>query len=437
MNKIADDLNQTIQESNPYIYDMLSNIGRELFFPKGILSQSAEAKEKAHKINATIGIAKENNSVMSLSSITQSIIGIDPDKYLPYASSFGLPELRTKWKEELFRKNSSLKGKHISLPVATCGITHAVSIFSDLWTNPGDTVILPDMMWGNYNMTFGVRKGVKVIQYDTFDPELTSYNLDSFEKMVRKEAQSSDKIILILNFPHNPTGYSLSIEEGKKIADILKDIAQKGTNVIAVCDDAYFGLFYEQETMKESLFSLLSGSDERILAVKLDGATKEDYVWGLRIGFITYGLLAQKNSEDIYEALEKKTAGCVRGNVSNISHLSQAILLKSMGSNDYLEKKQEKFDLLMERCSEIKEILEDPAYKDSFDAYPFNSGYFMCIRLKENNAEKLRIHLLDKYGLGLISIGENNLRVAFSCVEVKDLRTLFDLIVKGVNDLRA
>ncbi|MCK5098128.1 MAG: hypothetical protein KAR45_08485, partial [Desulfobacteraceae bacterium] len=155
MNKIAHDLNQTIQGSNPYIYDMLSNIGRELFFPKGILSQSAEAKEKAHKINATIGIAKENNSVMSLSSITQSIRGIDPDKYLPYASSFGLPELRTKWKEELFRKNSSLEGKYISLPVATCGITHAVSIFSDLWTNPGDTVILPDMMWGNYNMTFG------------------------------------------------------------------------------------------------------------------------------------------------------------------------------------------------------------------------------------------------------------------------------------------
>ena len=436
MNKIAQDLNQTIQDSNPYIFEMLSKVGKKLFFPKGILSQSAEAKEKAHRINATIGIAKENNSVMSLSSITESINGIDPDQYLPYASSFGLPELRKKWKDELFRKNSSLEGKKISLPVATCGITHAVSIFSDIWTDPGDNVILPDMMWGNYNMTFGVRKGVKVVQYDTFDSELTSYNLDSFEKMVRKEAQSSGKIILILNFPHNPTGYSLSVEEGKKIASILKDIAQHGTNVIAVCDDAYFGLFYEPETMKESLFSLLAGSDERILAVKLDGATKEDYVWGLRIGFITYGLLAQKNGDEIFEALEKKTAGCVRGNVSNISHLSQAILLKSMESNNYIEAKQEKFDLLMKRCLAIKEVVKDPAYQDAFDVYPFNSGYFMCIRLKENNAEELRIHLLDKYGLGLISIGDNNLRVAFSCVEEKDLKTLFDLILKGVNDLR-
>ena len=435
MNRLAQDLNHTIQNSNPYIFDMLSDIGKKLFFPKGILSQSAEAKEKAHKINATIGIAKQNNRVMSLSSVTQSICGIDPDKYLPYASSFGLPGLREKWQQELFRKNLSLENKNISVPVVTGGITHAVSIFADLWTNPGDTIILPDMMWGNYNMTFGVRKGVKVKQYDTFDAELTSYNIDSFEKTIKKEAESSSKIIVLLNFPHNPTGYSLSVEEGKKIAEILKKIARKGTNVIAVLDDAYFGLFYEPETMKESLFSLLSDADERLLAVKLDGATKEDYVWGLRLGFITYGLQTKRDSNKIYEALEKKTAGCVRGNVSNISHLSQAILLKAMDSEDYLNLKQEKFNLLMDRCSSIKAILKNPVYKNAFDVYPFNSGYFMCIRLKNNNAEKLRVYLLEKYGLGLISIGENNLRIAFSCVEEKDLKTLFDIILKGIKEL--
>ncbi len=436
MNKIAQNLNNQIQVSNPYIFDMLSEIGKELFFPKGILSQSAEAKEKAHKINATIGIATQGDSVMSLSSITESICGIEPEKYLPYSSSYGLPELRQKWKDGLYYKNPSLAGKNISLPVITSGITHAVSMFSDLWTNPGDVIILPDMMWGNYNMTFSVRKGVTVKQYTTFDSELTSYNIDSFEKIVRDEAESSDKIIIMLNFPHNPTGYSLSVDEGKRIADILNDIATNGTNVIAVCDDAYFGLFYEQETLKESLFSLLAGLNERILAVKLDGATKEDYVWGLRIGFITYGLKIQNNSDKIYEALEKKTAGCIRGNVSNVSHLSQAILLKSMNHKDYIDLKQEKFDLLMDRCSKIKEILKDPEYKDAFDAYPFNSGYFMCIRLKEDNAEKLRIHLLENYGLGLISIGDKNLRVAFSCVEENDLKNLFDIILKGINDLR-
>ena len=83
MNPIAQELNATIKESNPYVFDMLSDMGKALFFPKGILSQSAEAKQKAHKINATIGIAKEGNSVLSLPSITKCIKDLDPEKSNP------------------------------------------------------------------------------------------------------------------------------------------------------------------------------------------------------------------------------------------------------------------------------------------------------------------------------------------------------------------
>ncbi len=59
MNTIAKELNARISQANPHILDMLSSMGKALFFPKGILSQSAEAKVKAHQINATIGIAKQ------------------------------------------------------------------------------------------------------------------------------------------------------------------------------------------------------------------------------------------------------------------------------------------------------------------------------------------------------------------------------------------
>ena len=85
MNPIAKELNEIIDGSNPHIFEMLSNMGKTLFFPKGILSQSAEAKQKADKINATIGIAKEGKNVLSLPSVTKYIKGIDPDDYLTYA----------------------------------------------------------------------------------------------------------------------------------------------------------------------------------------------------------------------------------------------------------------------------------------------------------------------------------------------------------------
>ena len=434
MNPIAQELNKIINGSNPHIFEMLSDMGKALFFPKGILSQSAEAKQKADKINATIGIAKEGGRVLSLSSITKYIKDIEPDNYLPYAPSFGIPALRNKWKADLYKKNPSLKDKRISLPVVTSGITHGVSILSDMWVNKNDVIILPDMMWGNYTMTFCVRNNAHIVHYKAFDDQLTHFNLASFEKVVREQARVNDKIITVLNFPHNPSGYSLSISEAQKVADILIDIAQQGTHVVAACDDAYFGLFFEEQTSKESIFTRLAGADKRLVAVKLDGATKEDYVWGFRTGFITYGVYG--DDDNVLEALEKKTGGCIRGNISNSSHLSQTILLKSMADENYEAYKKEKFQLLKNRALKMKAVLKDPKFKDAFDVYPFNSGYFMCLRLKDVDAEELRLHLLENYGTGLISIGEKNIRVAFSCLEESDVETLFDIILSGINDLK-
>lgn len=434
MNPIAQELNDIINVSNPYIFEMLSDMGKALFFPKGILTQSAEAKEKAQKINATIGIAKEGGHVLSLPSITQYIQGIDSDEYLPYAPSYGIPALRKKWKDELFIKNPSLNNKNISLPVVTSGITHGISILSDMWIDKNDVVILPDMFWGNYSLTFCVRNRARIVHYSAYDENPTCFNIGSFEKVIREQAGLNDKIVTVLNFPHNPTGYSLSRSEADQVADILIDVAQKGTKIVVGCDDAYFGLFFEDETSKESIFARIAGADKRLVALKIDGATKEDYVWGFRTGFVTYGVYCDNNM--VYEALEKKTAGCIRGNISNCSHLSQTILLKSMADDNYEIYKKEKFELLKKRAQKIKQILINPKYQEAFDVYPFNSGYFMCIRLKDVNAEKLRLHLLDRYGTGLISLGDQNIRVAFSCLEISDIEPLFDIILCGINDLR-
>jgi len=443
MNPLATQLNSVIDNVNPHVLEMLSKMGKSLYFPKGILTQSAEAKLKAHRINATIGIAKQNNSVMSLPSVTSLVSGIEPDNFLPYASSFGIPELRERWKKALFDKNPSLAGKQISLPVVTGGITHAVSTFADLWIDAGDTVILPDMMWGNYNMTFGIRNRARIVQYNTYTPDMKKMDLDAFEAMVLKEASSNSKIAILLNFPHNPTGYTVSVEEAERIASILINVAKGGTNVIVGLDDAYFGLFFEEETIKESLFALLAGADKRLVAVKMDGATKEDYAWGLRTGFLTYGIKVDSASAvesaiaDLYLALEKKTAGCIRGCVSNVSHLSQSIVLKSMDDRSYPEYKQEKFNLLKARAMTIKEVLQDPAYENAWTVYPFNSGYFMCVRLKDVDAETLRLHMLDAYGIGVIALGSSDIRVAFSCLEQDQVKILFDMLLQGINDLRA
>jgi aspartate/methionine/tyrosine aminotransferase len=432
MNPLAQELNQTLMQQNPHILDMLSRIGRNLFFPKGILSQSAEAKEKAHRLNATIGIATERGGTMHLASVMQPLCGMKPENSLTYAPSFGLPQIRSQWKVALFEKNPSLQGKVISLPVVTCGITHAISVFADVWIDPEDVIVFPDMMWGNYNLILNVRKGATIVQYPMFDANW-GFNIDALSACLDRQAAERGKIVVFLNFPNNPTGYTINRSEADRIVAALHRLAQSGKNVIAVLDDAYFGLFYEPETVKESLFAKLAGLHPRLLAVKLDGATKEHFVWGLRVGFITYGISGL--DADGYLALEKKTAGAVRGSISNASHLSQSIVLSAFGNPESKAELQAKFETLKRRANRVKAVLSDPKYREAWDVYPFNSGYFMCLKLRTVDAETLRVHLLNQYGVGLISIGKTDLRVAFSCLEEDDIQTLFDLVLQGVQDL--
>ncbi|MCU0598348.1 MAG: aminotransferase class I/II-fold pyridoxal phosphate-dependent enzyme [Desulfobacterales bacterium] len=435
MNPIAKELNEKIEKGNPHLMEMLSEIGKNLFFPKGILTQSAEAKEKAHKLNATIGIAKEGNSAMALPSVMKYLADITPDKSLTYAPSFGLPELRKTWKEAQYQKNPSLAGNSISLPIAVNGITHAISVFADVWLDPGDVVILPDMFWGNYNMILNVRKHARLSHYQIFTAD-GGYNTEAFEARVREEAGQNKKITVLLNFPHNPTGYTLTEKEAGRIAQVLTDVAKSGTNVILVADDAYFGLFYEADALKESIFSRLCNAHPRLLAVKLDGATKENYVWGLRIGFMTYGCPINGDPAPVYDALERKTAGCVRGNISNACHLSQRLVYESMMSKSYMAEKEDKYKILESRAKKVKAVLKNPKYAEAWDVYPFNSGYFMCVRLKSVKSETLRKHVLEKYGVGVIALGDADIRVAFSSIEESDVQELFDILLQGVKDLR-
>ena len=55
---------------------------------------------------------------------------------------------------------------------------------------------------------------------------------------------------------------------------MLREAADTPCDVVAICDDAYFGLFYDNQVFAESLFGPLTGIHPRIFPVKLDGPPK-------------------------------------------------------------------------------------------------------------------------------------------------------------------
>jgi len=437
LNPLARELNETLAASAPEILAMLSALGRRLYFPKGILSQSAEAKQKAHRFNATIGIATEKGQAMHLASVQSHLSGISPDEAFTYAAASGRQSLRERWREKQLEENPSQRGKSVGLPIVTSALTHGLSIVGDLFVEAGDVILLPDQLWGNYRLTYEVRLGAKIVTYPFYAQG--GFDTKSFSAALAQQAEGREKLIVLLNFPNNPTGYMPTEAEGQALVAALRAQAERGTKLVVVLDDAYFGLFYHLggHSMTESLFGRLANLHPNLLAIRLDGATKELFVWGLRCGFLSFGPGRAAGAEAACVVLEAKVKGAIRGAVSNSPQLSQTLVEKALASSSVDAERKEKCEILRVRAQRVHEVANAPRFRDYWDVYPFNSGYFMCVRLKGVEAEALRVHLLDAHQTGLIATAKHDLRVAFSCLEVEQVEPLFDVVKQGIDELQS
>jgi aspartate/methionine/tyrosine aminotransferase len=444
LNPIAQSLREKLEEAAPEVLAMLSAYGRRLYFPKGIISQTAEAKQKAHRFNATIGIATEADGPMALPSITSQLGDVSAADAVTYAPPAGRPGLRTLWREKLLAENPSLGDKNFGEPVVTSAITHGLNLAGELFLDPGDVVLMPDKLWGNYRLTYEVHHGARIETFPFYSSKAGAasttrgLNTEGFAARLEELAEDHEKLVVLLNFPNNPTGYMPTPAEGEALVAALGRQAERGTRLVVLCDDAYFGLFYHlgSDSMTESLFGKLTGLHPNLLAVKLDGATKELFVWGLRCGFVTFGPGRPETAEVVCEVLDAKIRGAIRGGISNVSQLSQTLVEHALVSPNLAAEREAKHETLRLRAERVFEIANQPRFAESWQVYPFNSGYFMLVEVEGVDAEKLRLHLLEEHGVGLIATSPTDIRVAFSCLEATDVEPLFEALHLAIQTLR-
>ena len=423
MNKLAIGLNKELGSAAEF----LSKEGKRMYFPYGgILGQGGEAK--GCEINATIGMAFEEDGSPLVMKCFGDNLKLDKKAFL-YAGSFGLPKLREQWKEMEFKKNPSLKGVKFSNPVVTNALTHGIRIVAELFADKADELVCPDLFWDNYELIFQDAVGCKVRHFDTF--RKGAFDAEAMKKALLAPGQ---KKILILNFPNNPTGYTATVEDAKKIVAAVKAAAKAGKKIVVVLDDAYFGLVYEKGIHGESMFAEFAALDKNVLAVKLDGTTKEDYVWGLRVGFISFAFKGATDEQ--LKAFEAKAAGNVRSCISNASSIGQHLAIAAFADKGYAKQKKEKYAVLKARYLEIRKILKaHPEYAENFEAMPFNSGYFMCVKPVGVDAEKVRKQLIAKYSTGTIVLS-GLIRLAFSTIPKAKLAKLFANVNAAICDLK-
>src|SRR3989441_3444642 len=185
-----------------------------------------------------------------------------------YTSNLGLLKLRqavSGYVEKHFRVQYD-PGKQILI---TVGVSEALDIALRAVVNPGDEVLYHEPCYVSYSpsitMAHGVAVPVSCSAEDGF-----ALSAEAIEKAVSPRAK-----VVVLNFPTNPTGGTMTRAELLKIAGVLLR-----HNLLVITDEIYAELTFEGEHVS---IASLPGMIER--TVFLHGFSKAYAMTGFRIGY--------------------------------------------------------------------------------------------------------------------------------------------------------
>lgn len=185
-----------------------------------------------------------------------------------YTSNLGTPALR----REVCRyveKNYHVSYNPDNECIITIGVSEALDIAMRSLLNPGDEVLYTEPCFVSYPAEVRMAHGVPVPLETRFEDE---FALDP--EMLRRKITPKTRVLL-LNFPCNPTGAVMPVENLRRVAEIAIE-----HDLVVITDEIYSELLYEGEHVS---IASLPGMRERTLF--LHGFSKAFAMTGWRIGY--------------------------------------------------------------------------------------------------------------------------------------------------------
>ena len=395
----AAERNERLKGLAPQVLEALSPLGHRAFFPKGIPFQAGQASGCA--INATIGqITDGAGQPLPLAPLAEKLKGLPPKDAFLYSPIQGRDRARRTWLAKLAAEDG--RAADLALPSVTAGICNALSMAANLFFSPGETLLIPDLYWDNYEQIFEMALEGERATYPFYNAE-GGFNVEGLRTALAKQP---GKIHVLLNFPSNPSGYSPTPLELEAIADVLVE-ASKQRIVVVYCDDAYHGLVFEPTATPKSLFYSLLHRSENLIPLKCDGVTKELSFFGGRVGFLTFGL-----PKPVGELLVDKTMSLVRATIGSPVGLSQYLIEEELLDPRHPAEFERLRGIMEARYRLLKAALSAPT--PHWKVFPFNAGCFCLLELREGlDAEAVRQALIHDESVGVVSQGHRHLRLAF------------------------
>ena len=378
-------------------------------------AQDAVKKYGDRAVNATLGVlVDEHGKLVTFDEVWNTYLNLDIQGDLAsYSASFkGERDYLEEVQRWLFR---GVDKRFISDAVATPGGSGAVGSTFKNYLDPGEEILLPNIGWQPY-WIMAEENEFKVVEYSLFQGD--GFNLGSFKEKCIEIMENQGKVMAVINDPcHNPTGYSLSIEEWKEIAAFLNDLATKGP-VILLNDIAYMDFAHDGLKARKYM-ELFNDNCENFLVVLAFSISKTLTAYGLRTG----AQVAISNSEEVIEDFVRANEFTARSMWSNIPKGGMRLLADIFSREDrmkkLIEERQGYVDLLKERS----DIFLSEAAEAGLPIYPYRDGFFVTLKTPTEEQQERVYEKLNEKLIFTIKVNEG-IRVAICSLSKEKIRGL-------------
>ena len=189
-----------------------------------------------------------------------------------YTSNLGTPELRQAIAHYLARRFDAHFDWQKEILV-TVGVSEAIDLAIRALCSPGDEILYHEPCFVSYGPTIRLAHGVPVA-VETRAEDAFRLTVEALEKKVTPRTKA-----LLLNFPCNPTGATLTHEDYAAILAFCEK-----HDIILLADEVYSELNYELEG-DEKICSFTSFPEYRDRVILLNGFSKSWAMTGYRLGY--------------------------------------------------------------------------------------------------------------------------------------------------------
>ncbi len=339
-----------------------------------VFALSGRAKAAAKKygdenvVNASLGALMDDNGKLAvLSSVIDAIRKLEPTDYAEYAPIGGTPEFKEAVKKALFGKYTP-EG-YVSM-CATPGGTGSISNVIMNYSQPGDQILTHDWCWANYKNICS-QHGRSLATFQFFDEE-GNFNGADLAAKIQEIGSKQDSLVVMINTPaHNPTGYSLSLEDWDAVIEAVNAAPCK---VALFMDIAYIDYAGDEDEVRAFL-PKLAGVNDNVLPIFGYSASKTLTAYGMRCGAI----VCLAKDEETAEEFRRVTEYAARATWSNCNRSAQVVMGKIYSDPELLAKVDAERtvfrDMLLERGRAFEEALNAKGCK----CVPFRAGFFVTV----------------------------------------------------------